>query len=122
MSAFAAWAARNTLRPMRPKPLIPTRTGMAGPYLRSAAHHLDAVAVRIAEIGRVVAGAVLRARARPALVAAAVRHCRCECRVDRRLARGRDRDVPERRPVRTRPAAARDEPQLRAVDAVRDRA
>src|SRR5258705_7166537 len=28
MSAFAAWPARKTLRPMRPKPLIPTRTGM----------------------------------------------------------------------------------------------
>ena len=29
MSAPAALAARNRLRPMRPKPLIPTRTGMA---------------------------------------------------------------------------------------------
>src|SRR5690349_14541274 len=28
MSAFAACPARKTLRPMRPKPLIPTRTGM----------------------------------------------------------------------------------------------
>src|SRR6188472_1176847 len=27
-SAFASKPARNTLRPMRPKPLIPTRTGM----------------------------------------------------------------------------------------------
>src|SRR5436190_24180145 len=30
MSASAACAARNTLRPMRPKPLIPTRTGILG--------------------------------------------------------------------------------------------
>src|SRR4051812_3949605 len=28
MSAFLAWAARKRLRPIRPKPLIPTRTGM----------------------------------------------------------------------------------------------
>src|SRR5215218_8410958 len=28
MSALASWAARNTLRPMRPKPLMPTRTDM----------------------------------------------------------------------------------------------
>src|SRR6266536_5893666 len=28
MSASAAWPARKTLRPIRPKPLIPTRTGM----------------------------------------------------------------------------------------------
>src|SRR3712207_862074 len=28
MSAPCAWAARKTLRPMRPKPLIPTRTGI----------------------------------------------------------------------------------------------
>src|SRR3954454_13156888 len=31
-SASDSWAARNTLRPMRPKPLMPTRTAMGGPF------------------------------------------------------------------------------------------
>src|SRR5215217_3627910 len=34
-SAPDSWAARKTLRPMRPKPLIPTRTGMAVKTLSS---------------------------------------------------------------------------------------
>src|SRR4051794_7305573 len=31
-SASDSWAARKTLRPMRPKPLMPTRTAMEGPF------------------------------------------------------------------------------------------
>src|SRR5215813_14092095 len=31
-SASDSWAARNTLRPMRPKPLMPTRTAMRRPF------------------------------------------------------------------------------------------
>src|SRR5919199_1709429 len=36
MSASDSCAARKTLRPMRPKPLIPTRTGMPVPFVVSA--------------------------------------------------------------------------------------
>src|SRR3954471_23207703 len=103
MSAFAAWAARNTLRPMRPKPLIPTRTGMRGPYLRTAAHHLDAVPVRVGDIGGVVARPVLRPRARGAVVVPAVGDRGGVRGVDGSPAGRLERDVPERLP---RPAPA----------------
>jgi hypothetical protein len=36
MSAPEACAARKTLRPIRPKPLIPTRTGMSEAFLSSS--------------------------------------------------------------------------------------
>src|SRR5215210_2008998 len=56
MSALDSWAARNTLRPIRPKPLIPTRTDMSrslpcslterrGTLPRSASGHAVHVAV-----------------------------------------------------------------------------
>src|SRR5919202_2186602 len=71
-SASDSCAARNTLRPMRPKPLMPTRTGMSsGPFLVSsgprrrrlagatrrhpvnvAVRDLDEVLVAIAEVRR----------------------------------------------------------------------
>src|SRR5690242_7357244 len=98
ISVCLAWAARKTLRPMRPKPLIPTRTGMGRPYLGTSAHHLDAIPVRVAQVGRVVAGPILRPRARCALVATTVRHAGRVCRVDGCLARRSQRDMTERRP------------------------
>src|SRR3954453_5183601 len=89
MSALRSWAARKTLRPMRPKPLIPTRTDMRQPLslsgvraLRLPAHgrsgpcgravhvavlDLDEVPVVGAEVGREVLrdhhGTVAAARA-----------------------------------------------------------
>src|SRR3954451_3471729 len=118
-SAFAACAARNTLRPMRPKPLIPTRVGMARPYLRSTADHLDPVPVRVGEVRGVVARPVLRARAGRAVPAPAAGRRGGERRVHGGLARSRHRDMAECGP---RTAAACHQPQLRAVDAVGDRA
>src|SRR4051812_19498039 len=75
MSASDSCAARNTLRPMRPKPLIPTRTDMkrslsteaerGSDRLLAAAHRhpvdvavldLDEVLVAAAELGRGVLG------------------------------------------------------------------
>src|SRR4051812_32025454 len=78
MSAPRSWAARKTLRPMRPKPLIPTRTDMTRTLsvsgvraLRLAARgrsgargravdvavlDLDEVAVVGAEVGRQILG------------------------------------------------------------------
>src|SRR5690348_9083384 len=97
ISVCLAWAARKTLRPMRPKPLIPTRTGMVRPYLVAPTHHLDAIPVRVAQVGRVVAGPVLRPRAGCALIATAVRHAGRVCRVDGRLARRGQRDMAEGR-------------------------
>src|SRR5690349_21666900 len=94
ISVCLAWAARKTLRPMRPKPLIPTRTGMGRPYLGAATHNLDAIPVRVAQVGRVVAAPVLRPRAGCTLVATAVRHARRVGRIDGCLARRGQRDVP----------------------------
>src|SRR3954451_6155997 len=47
MSALRSWAARKTLRPMRPKPLIPTRTDMTDPLCVSGVR-----ALRLATQGR----------------------------------------------------------------------
>src|SRR3954447_9159558 len=89
MSVSLACAARKMFRPMRPKPLIPTRTGIGvesflrGADLRShltlsvivasvpARDDLDPKAVGVPQIGRVIALSVLRARPRRAVVGAA---------------------------------------------------
>src|SRR3954451_17262658 len=94
MSVSFARPARRTFRPMRPKPLIPTRTGMRfspfcgddprarGGYraggagrrpVRSAraAHELEARAVRIQQISGVVLRRTILARRGGAGVAAA---------------------------------------------------
>src|SRR3954447_10528214 len=86
MSALLAWAARKRLRPMRPKPLIPTRTGMVVGVLpegrRSgrwrtlsvrlgsvpARDDLDTEAVGVQHVGRVIARPVLQAQARSPVV------------------------------------------------------
>src|SRR4051794_30206633 len=114
MSAFAALAARKKLRPMRPKPLMPTRTAMGSGLLGGSktgekqvpeptgaarspgvrCDHLDAQAVRVAHVGGVVARAVLGARAGGAVVRPAGLQGRRVGRVDRRLAARAERDVP----------------------------
>src|SRR5262245_37000170 len=58
-SAPAAWAARNTFRPMRPKPLMPTLTAIPGPpigipILVVGDADLDQVAVGVVEAAAVV--------------------------------------------------------------------
>ncbi len=48
MSAPRSYAARNTFRPIRPKPLIPTRTGMPlSSALEFAAETANADALRL---------------------------------------------------------------------------
>ncbi len=130
MSAPCAWAARNTLRPIRPKPLIPTRTGMesvsplvSGP---GKAEHvssvrpgddLDPQAVGVEQVGGVVARAVLRPRARarrrrdPPPARPAAWAASTAARPD-----AAQRDVAE---AGRRRAAARDDPEPRLVRARR---
>src|SRR3954468_4047666 len=136
MSAPLAWAARKRLRPMRPKPLIPTRTGMLVSVLpegrRSgrrrtlsvrlgsvpARDDLDPRAVGVQHVGRVIARPVLRAQARSPVVLPTCTKRGGVRRVDRDAPRGPDRDVAEagpRRPV------ALDDPEARLVAAVGDR-
>src|SRR3954454_7938401 len=118
MSAPAALAARKKLRPIRPKPLMPTRTAMGSgaPRIRGEAvrpraasyrsaprsgrsapvrgDDLDAQAVRIAHVGGVVARPVLRPRAACAGVGPARLQRRRVGGVDRRLAARAEGDVP----------------------------
>src|SRR5947209_3935230 len=117
MSAPWAWPARKTFRPMRPKPLIPTRTGMesvpsfesgqnegrraeaCGPaelqgYSMTAADHLDAQPIGVQQVARVVALAVLRARRRWPIVTPTAVESGGIRRVDRRAPGGLERDVP----------------------------
>src|SRR3954453_8872903 len=118
MSVCLAIAARKTLRPMRPKPLMPTRTGMfLQPRSRSQikrrltlsdAHHLDPQPVGVPEVARVRARAVLRARSGRPVVAAAVGQAGRVRGVDGAPPGGLQRDVPV---ARLRPAAALDDPE-----------
>src|SRR6185312_2291754 len=127
MSASAASPARKTLRPMRPNPLIPTRTGMVSFLLRwrervsnasrpnastnvsvAAGHELDPQPIGVEEVGRVVARPVLVAGAGRAIVGAAGSQRGLVRGVHRRAAVSRDRDVAEARAGR---AAAGDDPQ-----------
>src|SRR3954451_5731353 len=140
MSAPAALAARKKLRPIRPKPLMPTRTAMGSgaPRIRGEAvrpraasyrsaprsgrsapvrgDDLDAQAVRIAHVGGVVARPVLRPRAGCAGAAPARLQRRRVGGVDRRLAARAEGDVP----VRRRGVVAGGEPEHRLRHAPSD--
>src|SRR5689334_12913254 len=119
---------------MRPKPLIPTRTGMSESlpgrgrekadsrrqgkctFCRlPAADDLDPQTVRVAQVSGVVAASVLGPQARSPVVGAAVRQARGMSGVDRRLAIGLQGDVAIT--GRGRPSTG-DDPELRTVDAV----
>src|SRR5215210_6656848 len=145
MSVSLARPARSTFRPMRPNPLIPTRTGMRfspfcdddprapGGYragggacapvgLPRAADELEPRAVRVDQITGIVArrtGGAGAARRGRAGVAAAGGEPRLVGSVHRAPAQGEDRDVAPRR-ARIRPARPRHQPELRAVAAVAD--
>src|SRR5215471_2178189 len=119
MSAPRSYAARKTLRPIRPKPLIPTRTDIRlilplrslgqkrtpadfsaavlrlpqRPRPASATDHLNPKAVGVTQIARVVAAAVLWPLPRCSVVASAVRDPGGIRGVDRRPASGSNRDM-----------------------------
>src|SRR6478672_190807 len=118
MSAPRSYAARKTLRPIRPKPLIPTRTDIRlilplrslgqkrnadfsaailrlpqRPQPASATDHLNPKAVGIPQIARVIAAAVPWPLPRCAVVASAVCDPRRVRGVHRRPAPGRNRDM-----------------------------
>src|SRR5581483_9531346 len=117
-------AARKTFRPIRPNPLIPTRTGIRFPSFlvgeqktptdAGAAHRLpkryltpaddfDAQIVRITQVGGVVTGAVLRPGARWPVVGAALgQPCRMGS-VDGRLPARLERHVGITRAWRSAP-------------------
>ena len=61
MSAPDCLAARKKLRPMRPKPLMPTRTVMCGPFLSSPG---DGTRERLRDPGRPLSRAERRGRSR----------------------------------------------------------
>src|SRR5436305_14943652 len=139
MSAPRSYAARNTFRPIRPKPLIPTPNAMrSSPPLSvlaakrrptaiarrpfeaylNGADHLDPQPVGIAHVCGVAALAVLRSRPRQTVVRAAVGETGSMRRVHRRLAAGTQRQVAI---VRRRRSAADHDPDRGRVDAVRHR-
>src|SRR3954453_7027079 len=99
-SELASWAARNRLRPIRPKPLIPTFTrAMTGALLRCfpssvrARRDLYTVSVRVAQVGRVVGGTVLGTAPRRTVVAAAGGDAPLPRRLDRWDPLAREADV-----------------------------
>src|SRR4051812_7207184 len=120
MSVSLARPARSTFRPMRPKPLIPTRTGMRSvpsavtiqeraeatapasraarrrpsSALSAARDQLDPGAVRVDQVAGVVVGRAEGPRGRRSPVAAAGSEPGFVGGVDRATAVGRDRDVP----------------------------
>src|SRR3954447_4973840 len=149
MSVSFARPARNTFRPMRPNPLIPTRTGMcsvpsavsiqergqatapgarsacrpAGSALVGPAHELDPGTVGIDQISGVVVRRAEGARRGRSAVAAPGGEPRLVGGVDRPPAGGSDRDVAARglRSVGGACAVApRHDPQLGAVAAIAD--
>src|SRR3954447_17019205 len=143
MSVCFARPARSTFRPMRPKPLIPTRTGIfsvpsavsiqergqatargaasarrpAAPTLSRAAHQLEPRAVRIDQIAGVVVRRPDRAGGGRSAVAPAGGEAGRVGGVDGAPPGGGDREVPAggRVAVRLGVGGARHEPQLRAV-------
>ena len=96
-SASDSCAARKRLRPMRPKPLMPTLTAMflsipPGWVLElsvGADRDLDPVAVRVEQVGGVVGGTVFGPLARRAVVLAAVLRSLPPRRPSRRRCPGR---------------------------------
>src|SRR4051794_39940256 len=149
MSVSFARPARSTFRPIRPNPLIPTRTGMCSvpsavsiqergqataPGTRSArrpadlalagaAHELEPGAVRIDQISGVVVRRPERSRRRRPAVAAAGGETGLVGGVDRAPPGGGDCDVAAhgRRSVGSlRAVAPRHDPQVGAVAAVPD--
>src|SRR5215211_8783136 len=139
-SVPASYAARNRLRPIRPKPLIPTLTGICSsclPFARwaetwvpslepstprrsprrldggSTPHYrdLDPVAVGVAQVGRVIAGPVLWPDARLAVVLAAGLNPALPCALDGRPPGGGE--AHELAPGLHRAARGDEEPWLR---------
>src|ERR1043166_3406169 len=98
-----------TRRPMRPTPLMATRSAMVSSVFLSSgrgseilliggragrvAHGLDIVSVGIEDKRRVVVCVIVRAQARrPVVAPAGAKRCPVE-RIDLRLVRGREREV-----------------------------